>query len=38
VTGGQVLFWPSADAAYITGATLPVNAGTTASTGHPHDE
>ncbi|WP_375481702.1 SDR family NAD(P)-dependent oxidoreductase [uncultured Jatrophihabitans sp.] len=33
-----VLFLASADAAYITGATLTVDGGTTASTGQPHVE
>ena len=31
-----VLFLASADAAYVTGATLAVDGGTTASTGQPH--
>ena len=33
-----VLFLASADASYITGATLPVDGGTSASTGQPHVE
>jgi len=33
-----VLFLASADASYITGATLTVDGGTTASTGQPHVE
>ena len=33
-----VLFLASGDAAYITGATLTVDGGTTASTGQPHVE
>ena len=33
-----VLFLASADAAYVTGATLAVDGGTTASTGQPHVE